>query len=250
MGDHVNEARGKSNMTATTKAWLVHLYTASGAVLALLAIDAVYHGAYGAAFGWMTLATWIDSTDGALARHFRVKEVVPQFDGARLDDIVDYLNYVLVPVLLTFVAGLIPNGTVGVCVAMLPLLASGYGFAQVNAKTPDHFFTGFPSYWNIVVLYLYVLGLPVWLNVTTIAFLSAMVFVPIRYLYPSRSPVARGLTYVLGGIWGLLVVALLTQFPSPSRTLAIVSLFFPAYYVGLSLYLHLTRPPTPVVAGP
>lgn len=233
---------------AIVKAWLVHFYTASGSVIALLAIDAVYHDAFGAAFGWLTLATWIDSTDGALARHFRVKQVVPQFDGARLDDIVDYLNYVLVPVLLAFVAGLIPSGPTGMCIAALPLLASGYGFGQVAAKTPDHFFTGFPSYWNIVVFYLYVLGLPVWFNVTTIIFFSVMVFVPIRYLYPSRTPVARGLTYVLGGIWGILVVTLLAQFPAPSRVLAAVSLLFPAYYMGLSLFLHLTRPRTGYVA--
>ena len=227
---------------AEIKAWLVHLYTGSGVVIGLLAIDAVYHGAFGAAFAWLTLATWIDSTDGTLARRYKVKVVVPQFDGARLDDIVDYLNYVLVPVLLAFVAGLIPSGVTGMCIAALPLLASGYGFCQVAAKTADHFFTGFPSYWNIVVLYLYVLGLPMWLNVATIVFLSVMVFVPIRYLYPSRSPIARGLTYVLGGVWGVLIVALLTQFPSPSRMLAATSLFFPAYYVGLSLYLHFTRP--------
>lgn len=230
-------------MSAATKAWLVHLYTAAGTVIALLAIDAVYRRAFGAAFAWLALATWIDSTDGALARHFRVKHVVPQLDGARLDDIVDYLNYVVVPVLLAYVAGLIPDGTLGIAIAALPLLASAYGFAQVAAKTPDHFFTGFPSYWNIVVLYLYVLALPVWLNVATIVFLSAMVFVPIRYLYPSRSPVARNLTYVLGGVWAVLVILLLTQFPSPSRMLAAVSLFFPAYYVGLSLYLYVTHPP-------
>lgn len=229
-------------MTAEIKAWMVHLYTASGALLGLLAIDAVYHQAYGAAFAWMTLATWIDSTDGAMARHFRVKEVVPQFDGARLDDIVDYLNYVLVPVLLTFVAGLIPSGTAGICIAAFPLLASAYGFCQVAAKTPDHFFTGFPSYWNIVVLYLFVLGLPIWLNVTIILLLSVMVFVPIRYLYPSRSPIARSLTYVLGGIWGVMVVVLLAQFPTPSSRVAMVSLFFPAYYMLLSFYLHFTQP--------
>jgi phosphatidylcholine synthase len=230
--------------TAEAKAWLVHLYTAAGCVIALLAIDAVYHRAFGTAFAWMALATWLDATDGALARHFHVKRVVPQFDGARLDDIVDYMNYVLVPVLLAFVAGLIPVGTLGIAIAAMPLLASAYGFCQVAAKTPDHFFTGFPSYWNIVVFYLYVLGWPIWLNVGTLVFLSVMVFVPVRYLYPSRSPTARGLTYALGGLWGVLVVALLTQFPSPSRALAAASLFFPAYYVTVSVYLHFTRPPT------
>jgi phosphatidylcholine synthase len=227
---------------ARAAAWLVHLYTAAGAVTALLALDATFHHAFGTAFAWMALATWIDSTDGALARRFHVKTVLPHFDGARLDDIVDYLNYVLVPIVLAYVAALIPSGPLGIVVAACPLLASAYGFCQDDAKTPDHFFTGFPSYWNIVVLYLFTLRWPVWLNVATLVVLSMLVFVPIRYLYPSRTTRARGLTVVLASVWAVLVIILLAQFPTPSSTLAAVSLFFPAYYVGMSFYLHFNRP--------
>jgi phosphatidylcholine synthase len=225
-------------------AWGVHFYTAVGAVVGLLALDAVSHDRYGTAFAWMVLAFILDSTDGTMARRARVKEVVPEYDGARLDDIVDYLNYVFVPVVLAVHAGLLPDGAWGIAVASLPLLSSAYGFCQTSAKTPDHFFTGFPSYWNVVVFYLYILAGPLWFNVSVLAILSALVFVPVRYLYPSRATKLRKRTYLLGVAWGVAVVWLVYQFPSPSRALAIASLFFPAYYMGMSLRLHLTSPPS------
>jgi phosphatidylcholine synthase len=242
------------NHTATLKlkAWGVHLYTASGAVLALLALDAIGRDAYGAAFAWMAVALVIDCTDGTLARRARVKDVLPQFDGSKLDDIIDYLNYVLVPLVLVYRAGLLPGGVAGAVVAALPLLASGYGFCESEAKTPDHFFTGFPSYWNVVALYLYVLGWPRWANVAVLVLLSVLVFVPIRYLYPSRSTTARPVTYGGGALWGASVFWLLAQFPTPSRTLATVSLLYPAYYLALSFWLHWHTPPSPrhVPEGP
>jgi len=227
---------------ARLAAWGVHLYTAFGSVLGFLALEAIARQAYPAAFGWMALATFIDSTDGTLARRARVKEVLPHFDGARLDDIVDHLNYVVVPIVLAYHAGLVPQGGMGLFIGALPLLASGYGFCQVDAKTDDHFFKGFPSYWNIVVFYLYTLGTPVWLNNLVLAGLAILVFVPIRYLYPSRNPTARLTTHVLGIGWAVCLIVLLAQFPTPSRTLAAASLYFPIYYFGISLHLHFRQP--------
>ena len=222
-------------------AWAVHLYTASGAVLGFLGLEAIAGRHYGWAFLWMAVATLIDATDGTLARRARVKQVLPHFDGARLDDIVDYLNYVVVPVVLVYDAGLIPHGAVGLAVASFPLLASAYGFCQLAAKTDDHFFTGFPSYWNIVVFYLYVLGTPMWFNIAALVIFSILVFVPIRYLYPSRNLVAQKTTYGLGVVWGVCIFTMMAQFPSPSRLLAWASLYFPIYYMTLSVHLHVRR---------
>ena len=226
----------------TWAAWGVHLYTAIGAPLGLVALVASGQGWFSLAFACMAVATFIDATDGQLARRVDVKTVLPQFDGARLDDIVDYLNYVVVPIVLAYQASLLPSGWVGVAVASLPLIASGYGFSQSDAKTSDdtanHFFTGFPSYWHIVVFYLYLFQAPPWVNVTVLIVLSVLVFVPIRYLYPSRNNVARTLTYVLGATWALIMLVLLVQLPTPSSQLTVASLYFPVYYVGLSLYLH------------
>ncbi|MGH7789369.1 MAG: CDP-alcohol phosphatidyltransferase family protein [Candidatus Binatia bacterium] len=229
----------------TLAAWGVHLYTGSGAVLAMLALEAIGRDAFGTAFACLAVAMVIDCTDGTLARRVRVKEVLPQFDGAKLDDIVDYLTYALVPIVLIVRAGLVPAGPFGLLIAALPLLASGYGFCQAAAKTPDHFFTGFPSYWNVVALYLFALGWPPWAGALVLLGFTIMVFVPIRYLYPSRTVTLQKTTYSLGIVWTIMVFVLLAQFPEPSRGLARLSLFFPAYYVALSLWLHWRTPPSP-----
>jgi phosphatidylcholine synthase len=226
-------------MNPVLAAWAVHFYTGLGAVIALLAWQATAQSQYGLAFVWMAVALFIDCTDGTLARRVRVKEILPQFDGSKLDDIVDYLNYVVVPVVLAYHAALLPSGLTGLLIGSAPLLASGYGFCHTNAKTADNFFTGFPSYWNVVVFYFYVLATPIWFNVTTLLVLSFLIFVPMRYFYPSRTPFARRTTQLLGAVWALCFVALIAMFPTPPRWLGWLSLFFPVYYIGMSIHLHL-----------
>ncbi len=218
-------------------AWFAHGYTACGAVAAFAMAIAVIHDRYRIAFLWMVAAMVIDATDGTLARFARVKESTPLFDGARLDDIVDYLTFVFVPVLLVFQAGLLPPAWSGGVVAAV-LLSSAYGFSAGDAKTDDHFFTGFPSYWNIAALYLYAARLPASVNAIVLLGLSAMVFVRLRYIYPSRTPVLRGLTIALCIAWSLVVVRMILLLPDVPMWLLLASLFFPAYYTVLSLVLH------------
>ena len=220
-------------------AWLAHLYTASGAVLALAAAFAVFEARFRDAFLLLCATTFIDTTDGWLARALDVKRRLPGYDGARLDDIVDYLTYVFVPMLLVVRAGLLPAGWGGAVAAMV-LLASAYGFGQVEAKvaTSDHFFTGFPSYWNIVALYLYALGLPLVANAAVLVVLAVLVFVPIRYVYPSRTVTLRLPTLALGALWGALVIVVVWRLPATDGPWLALSLVFPAYYTVLSLYLH------------
>jgi phosphatidylcholine synthase len=227
--------------TARLLAWSVHLYTALGAVAALGALLATVRGDVRVAFLWMAVALAIDSSDGALARRFRVKEVVPEFDGARLDDIVDYLNYVVVPMFFAVEIGLFPAAWAP-AIAAAPLLASGYGFAHAGAKTADHFFTGFPSYWNIAVFYMYAIGAAPWANALAIVVLSALVFVPIGYLYPSRQPFLRPLTITLGIAWGAALLIALLRLPAASPTLVWGSFAFLVYYFALSFYLNARRP--------
>ena len=221
-------------------AWLVHLYTALGAILALLALFFVGQAKFQVVFWLMSLAVLIDATDGTLARKFHVKETLPWFDGDRLDDIIDYLNYVLVPCVFMVEAHLLPERD-ALWLAALPLLASAYGFCQKEAKTADHFFLGFPSYWNIVAFYFYVLKTPLWVNGFFVIFFSALVFVPIKYLYPSRSPILRSLTVTLGALWGILVLLIIYRLPEPSTVLVFGSLFFPTYYMLLSFWLEIRR---------
>src|SRR5258705_8256100 len=151
-------------MTGTRKlcAWLVHLYTAMGLVCAAGMAVLIVRGddvSFRRAFMLMMLATAIDATDGWFARRARVKDVLPQFDGRELDDLIDFHTYTSLPLLLLWRAGTLPDGLAWLLI--LPLLASAYGFSQTNAKTDDGFFLGFPSSWNIVAFYLYTLNSPV-----------------------------------------------------------------------------------------
>jgi phosphatidylcholine synthase len=221
-------------------AWSVHAYTALGAVAAFLGTLAVFEESYRLAFLLMVAATVVDATDGVLARAANVKALTPNFDGARLDDIVDYLTFVFLPMLLIYHSGLV-GGVTGLVAVAIVLLSSGYGFASTDAKTDDHFFTGFPSYWNIVAIYLYAARLPATVNVGILLALSAMVFVRLGYVYPTRTPVLRGLTIALGLVWALMMIALIVQLPDVSRALLVGSLFFPIYYAVLSFALHARR---------
>lgn len=237
----VSLGRPPSSLSIRLAAWLVHLYTASGTLCALFGVLAVFDANYRASFLWMVAATFIDATDGLFARRARVKEVLPGFDGARLDDIVDYLTFVFLPVLLVHHAGLLPVGW-GSLVASAVLLSSAYGFSSLDAKTSDHFFTGFPSYWNIVAVYLYAAGLPPVVNGFVLLALAALVFVRIGYVYPSRTPVLRTPTLLLGYIWGAMILAIVWLMPAAPGWLIAASLFYPVYYLGLSLALQRTRP--------
>jgi phosphatidylcholine synthase len=197
----------------------VHLYTASGSVLGLLIVLAALEGEVEAAL-WLGLATlFVDGTDGMLARRLRVKETIPWFDGALLDNIVDYLTYVFAPIVLLWTTGHLPESWAGRVIAAIPLLASCYQFCRVDAKTSDHFFLGFPSYWNVVAFYV------------------VLVFVPIRYLYPSRMGALRAFTLTFTLVWLVTYAVLVVQLPDPSPWVVAASLAYVVYYWGLSLWL-------------
>ncbi len=217
----------------------VHLYTATGAVIGFFIVLAAIDGRVTDALWLGLVALIVDSTDGTLARRFHVSETLPWFDGRRLDDIVDYLTYVFAPIVLLWTNGYLPSGPGGSIVAVMPLLASGYQFCRVDAKTEDHFFLGFPSYWNIVAFYVIIFGLSANTVSIILAVCSLLVFVPIRYVYPSRTVTFRQLTLALTAMWMVLYVLILLGMPDPNRWLLNLSLFYLVYYLGLSLYLTL-----------
>lgn len=222
--------------------WIAHVYTGLGAVVALLATLAVLDGDYRGAFIWLGIQIFIDATDGILARALRVKERLPQFDGARLDDIIDYLCYVFIPVLLVLHARLVPAEW-GIAVGSAVLLSSAYGFSQTAAKlkTSDYFFTGFPSYWNLVAFYLFLLGFSPVVNAVVLVVFAVLVFVPLRYVYPSRTQTLSLLTNVLGAAWAVLALWILWRLPAIDGPWVYVSLVFPVYYMALSLWLNVKR---------
>jgi len=218
-------------------AWGVHLYTALGAVFGVLAIHYAAVGDYRASFIAMAITVAIDSSDGTLARYFNVKKRVPGFDGALLDNIVDYLTYVVAPVFLMIRAGLV-SGNLGFGVAGLVLIASAYQFCQADAKTSDNFFLGFPSYWNLVIFYEFCLHMGVAMNEIILTIFSVMVFIPIKYIYPSRTKPLRPLTITLGLLWGAVTLAMLPALPAVNPILLYLSLAYIAYYLIASFALH------------
>jgi phosphatidylcholine synthase len=221
----------------------VHFFTACGAVVGAWALLAIATRHFRAALLLMLAAFAIDSVDGMLARSVGVSRALPGFDGRRLDDMVDYLNYVIVPVVFLVAAGYLPHWGL----AAPPILASAYGFSQADAKTPDDFFLGFPSYWNVVALYAWLLEVSAAFCTALVLLLAALVFVPFKYVYPSRLPVWRRTTAVLMLLAGAAVAAALA-FPERGRALWLpeISLLFPAWYLLLSLRLGGLRRP----AGP
>ncbi|MDK3257714.1 CDP-alcohol phosphatidyltransferase family protein [Blastococcus capsensis] len=218
----------------------VHLYTASGSVLGLLMVLAAVEGDVVTAL-WLVLATLvIDGTDGMLARWARVKETIPWFDGARMDDIVDYLTYTFAPVVLLWATDRLPGGPVGWLLAALPLLASCYQFCRTDAKTEDHYFLGFPSYWNVAAFYLIVLDVGTTGVAVTLAVLTVLVFVPVKYVYPSRTRTLRSLNLALATLWLVSYAVLLVQYPDPHPVVVVLSLAYLVYYAGVSVWLTVT----------
>jgi phosphatidylcholine synthase len=217
---------------ARVLAWGVHLFTALGLLAAGGMAALIVRGggdAFRGAFALMLAATVVDALDGTLARWARVGKVLPEFDGRRLDDIIDFQTYTSLPLLLMWRAGLAPAW-----VLAAPLLASAYGFCRVEAKTDDGYFLGFPSYWNIVAFYCYFLGLSQGVVVGIVLVLAALTFVPSRYLYPSQGGQLNRVTNVLAVPWTAMVIGVCLGW----TRLAWWSLYFPVYYMGASWWVN------------
>jgi phosphatidylcholine synthase len=219
-------------------AWSVHFFTATGAVWGLLTLLAILEQNWRMMIVYMIMAMFVDGFDGMLARWFNVKVYARGVDGGLMDNIIDYLNYVVVAAfMLIKVPNLMPAG-LEMAAAFSILLTSAYQFSQVDAKADDnsYFFKGFPSVWNFLVIYMMLLGLNPWINLVVLIICNILIFVPVKYLYPSRNTRLRkltlGLTYAYGaiGVWGLL------QYPSVPQWFLWVSFAYMAYYALLSFF--------------
>lgn len=222
-------------------AWLIHAFTATGACLGLLSLLSIYQNNFLQALWLMVAAIIIDAVDGMFARAISIKEVVPGVDGALLDNIVDFVNYTIVPCFFLLVAPVLPEEWRIVCV-MIITYSSAYQFTQVDAKTSDHFFKGFPSYWNIAVFYLYFWQLSSTTNIIILLSLALLSFVPIKYVYPSRldyltdNKFLRSSMVIITVAWGAATSGLLWIFPQTNHFLVAISLGYMLVYFGISLY--------------
>lgn len=221
-----------------TLAWSVHLFTATGAVWGFLAMRAIFVHEWKLAITYMAIAIFVDGFDGILARWFDVKTYARGVDGALMDNIIDYFTYVVVPALFLIEAELVPAGLALPC-AISILLTSAYQFSQVDAKTDEsneYYFKGFPDFWNVLVVYMLVLELNQTLNFIFFMIFNILIFVPIKYIYPTRTIRLKKLTMGLSVVFGILGVTGLILYPNEPKWIWWSSLLYGVYYVGLSLW--------------
>jgi len=220
-------------------AWAVHAFTALGVVPALLSIHALWLGDARTSLLWLGAALIIDGLDGPLARRFDVTRYAPRFDGAILDMVIDYLTYTVIPALMIWHLGFVPEGW-GIAAASYVMITALYCFGNRDMKTHDNYFQGFPATWNLVVLYFFLLGTDPWSNLVVIAFLGILTFIPLKFIHPLRVERMRLITIFMTTTWGLSSVWLVVMADDrpllESEPAAFGAwLFATFYFVGISL---------------
>lgn len=223
-------------------AWLVHAFTASAAFIGVLTLIKIQQQEYIQALWLMAIAVIIDAVDGTMARFVKVKEVLPKIDGSLLDNIVDYLNYVVTPSFFLLVnPGMLPPD-IGLWMILAVTITSSYQFCQADAKTPDHFFKGFPCYWNFAVFYMFIFNTSMTTNVWLLTVLCILIFVPIKYVYPSRldyltdSKILKGLMHLCSLLFGVSSALILWEYPHSHPVWLGLSFGYVILYSVLSLY--------------
>lgn len=222
--------------------WLVHFYTATGVLVNFYSLihafilESNFH--LFARLNW--LAIFIDATDGTLARAIDIKKTIPQYDGALLDNIIDFITFSFLPSLSIVTFNIIPSPWSHLCSSLI-LISSAYAFCQTLAKTTQAF-VGFPSYWNIVVFYLYYLDVQYEISVIVVIICSILSFVPVHFIYPTRTKRFHGITLTGAYIWGGLML-FVSVFPKHEyvHQVLYVSLIYVAYYIIMSFYLDSLR---------
>lgn len=187
-------------MSIERKALLVHLFTATGAVFAMLAMLAAVDGLWDEMFMWLVVAFFVDGIDGPLARRYQVKLNAPVFDGVLLDLIIDYLTYVFVPAYALFKSGLLPGWTGWIAIIVITFASALY-FADTRMKTKDYSFSGFPGCWNMVVLVLFALHPNFWVILALVVVLAVAMFLPIKFVHPVRTERWRIVTLPMALAW-------------------------------------------------
>jgi phosphatidylcholine synthase len=215
---------------------LVHVFTASGAVCALFAIRAILEMRWEAMFAWLGLALVIDGIDGTLARMANVSRNLPRFSGERLDLVVDYLTYVVVPALALWQAGYL-EGVWGWLGPVLILMSSLFHFSDVDSKADDYAFVGFPAIWNVVAFYVFAMQMtPTWC-VMIVLVCTALTFVPWKWAHPMRTPFLRPVTLAVCALWGLAAVQTLWR-GLPATGVTSIILIASAFYAGVLTLLE------------
>jgi phosphatidylcholine synthase len=223
-----------SDRQAKVRAWLVHAYTALGLPCAFLALLAAYEGRARDVFLILLLAIAIDGTDGPMARKFDVKKWTPHFDGRKLDDIIDYMTYTFIPIFFIWRFELV-SGQYAL-ILLFALIASAYGFCSEGAKTVDKYFTGFPSYWNVVALFMYVVHAPMIVNALIVVALALLTLMPVRF--PSSQAIKKPeRMFMIAG--AALALILIINLDSPPPGLVFFTFLYPLYHLVSSVFFFI-----------
>ncbi|MPZ55908.1 MAG: phosphatidylcholine synthase [Rhizobiales bacterium] len=217
-------------------AFAVHVLTASGAALGLLALIAAARGAWAWMFLWLGVALIVDGADGVLARRFKVADMLPRWSGDALDLVVDFTTYVFVPAFAIVASGLLPPAA-GVVVGMAIVVSAALYFADREMKMPGDYFRGFPGLWNAAAFYLFLLKPEPWIGALTLIVLVGLTFAPFRFIHPVRVRRWRNLNLALLAIWSFLALLAVLRDLDPGRWitagLCVIGLYFFAFGVLL-----------------
>lgn len=224
------------SLLAKALAWSVHIFTASGILVGLMAIIAIADHEWRDAMLWLFLGLLIDGIDGTFARLFRVQEVLPNIDGKAIDYVIDFANYALIPAYFVYESELVPIAW-RLPAACLMLMVAAIYYGKSGMVSEDLYFVGFPVLWNLAVFYLFfVTQLGIWGNLGMIVFLSILHFIPIKFLYPSQTVSGRYLNVAVTVIFFGVNTALLLLYPESPAFLHWISLAVVAYFGGMAVW--------------
>lgn len=210
----------KSGAGARLCAFAVHIFTASGAALGLLALIAAAQGSWTWMFCWFGIALAVDAVDGPLARRLKVAERLPHWSGDNLDFVVDFVTYVFVPAYAIAASGLLPKPA-AIPLGAVIVMAGALYFADRRMKLEDNYFRGFPVLWNVAAFYLFLLKPPPWIGVAGLVLLLLLTFAPLRFIHPVRVARWRYLNMSLMLLWALLAVTSLTKDMNPAPWISV-----------------------------
>jgi phosphatidylcholine synthase len=227
-----SETSAKPANPSATSAFAVHIFTASGAGCALLALIAAVRTDWPQMFVWLGIALIIDGVDGTFARKLRVAELLPRWSGEVLDLVVDILTYVFVPAYALAASGLLP-ATAAIPLGIVIVVTGSLYFADRLMKTSDYYFRGFPALWNVAAFYLFLLRPAPWLAATTIAVLAVLTFVPFHVVHPFRIAHWRALTTAAMIVWALLAIYAVAKNLEPGSLAVAALCLLAVYFIGV-----------------
>ena len=227
-------ADGPPSQPPAALAFAVHIFTASGAALGLLALLAAAASNWPLMFAWLGIALFVDGIDGALARHVDVANRLPRWSGDTLDLVVDFTTYVFVPAYAVAAGGLVPP-LAAIPLAIVIVVSGALYFADRRMKTADNYFRGFPAVWNAPVFYLFLLRPDPWIAAAAIVLLAVLTFVPVPFLHPFRVRRFRTFSALLIVAWVALAVVALLRDMSPGSWVTGALCAIALYFLGAGL---------------